>query len=81
MKLNWGIADEKENFPPFDETALCFARCFSTEYGKKVLSFLANQTKERVMGADCSSNELWFMEGKRALLAQIEHLIKKGKGE
>ena len=81
MKLSWGFTEEKVPEKSTDETALCFARCFSTEYGKKVLSFLSNQTKERVMSADCSSNELWFMEGKRALLAQIEHLINKGKGE
>ena len=81
MKLTWPFAEEKQHTIPFDENALCFARCFSTEYGKKVLSYLSGQTKDRVMPADCSSNELWFMEGKRALFAQIEYLINKGKGE
>ena len=82
MKLNWIFAPQEQTQSPLvDETALCFARCFSTEYGKKVLSYLSGQTKDRVMGADCSSTELWFMEGKRALFKQIEHLINKGKGE
>ena len=79
--MNWLFSQEKKPQEPYDENAVCFARCFNTEAGRKVLSFLQGQTKERVLGADCSSNELWFMEGKRALFAQIEHLIKKGKGE
>lgn len=81
MKLGWPFNEEKQQPKQVDETALCFARCFGSECGKKVLSYLFSVTKERVMGADCSSNELWFMEGKRALFAQIEHLINKGKGE
>ena len=79
MKISWPFNEEKKPLPVFDETALCFARCFNSENGKKVLSYLSSQTKDRVLGADCSSNELWFMEGKRALFAQIEHLINKGK--
>ena len=81
MKLTWPFGEEKTPRPPIDETALNFARCFGSDHGKKVLSYLQGQIKNRVMTAECSSNELFFMEGKRALLAQIEHLINKGKGE
>ncbi len=79
MKLGWSFLETQEIPSRTDEVGICFARCFSSTEGKKVLAYLASQTKDRFLGADATSNELWFLEGKRALFAQIENLINKGK--
>ena len=79
MKFLWSILESSDNISGREDIAQAFAKCFSSNDGKRVLSFLASQTKERFLSADATTNELWFQEGKRALFAQIEHLILKGK--
>lgn len=80
MKLGWSFLENQTPVPvAVDDVAKSFARCFSSADGHKVLLYLAGQTKERFLNATATSNELWFQEGKRALFAQIEHLINKGK--
>ena len=83
MKFGWSFMEPAQGSERAllntDEIAKSFARCFRSCDGQRVLNFLASQTKERVLGADATSNELWFCVGQRALFSQIEHLISKGK--
>ena len=79
MKFGWPFFENTMSVANFDDVAKSFAKCFSTTDGRRVLAFLSSQTKERFLPATSTTNELWFLEGKRALLAQIEHLISKGK--
>ncbi|MBR5130406.1 MAG: hypothetical protein IKV03_04195 [Alphaproteobacteria bacterium] len=58
-----------------------FARLFTSHDGKEVLSYLKHLTKERVLPASASDNELRFLEGERFLVHQIETLICQGKKE
>ena len=79
MKLGWSFFENPLSDVKTDDIAKSFAKCFSSADGKRVLNFLSSQTKERCLSATSTTNELWFLEGKRALFAQIEHLISKGK--
>ena len=79
MKFGWSFLENPQPTPVSDELAKSFVRCFSSFDGKQVLNYLCDQIKNRFLPATASTNELWFLEGKRALLAQIEHLINKGK--
>ena len=79
MKFGWSFLENSEQVSISDEVAKSFTRCFSSSDGKQVLNYLCNQIKNRFLPATATTNELWFQEGKRALLAQIEHLINKGK--
>jgi len=79
MKFGWSFLENTLSEVKADEVAKSFAKCFATADGRRVLNFLSSQTKERFLPASSTTNELWFLEGKRALFAQIEHLISKGK--
>ncbi len=79
MKLGWSFMESQSNAVTADDLSKSFARCFASNDGKQVLSYLKAQTKDRFLSAESSTNELWFLEGKRALFAQIESLINKGK--
>jgi hypothetical protein len=56
-----------------------FARCFSTEDGKKVLAHLQVMTFSRAYGPDASDQQLRYAEGQRALVANILRLIDRGR--
>lgn len=56
-----------------------FARLFSTDDGKRVLSHLQTITFQRAMGADCPASHLRYAEGQRALVATVLRLIDRGK--
>ena len=59
------------------------AKLFAYPEGPAVLSHLKHMTQERVLPPDSGDNELWFLEGQRALVALIIGLIHQGqqKGE
>ena len=57
-----------------------FARLFTTDDGKTVLTYLQNMTFARVLGADSSSELLRYKEGQRAVVATIQRLINRGNG-
>ncbi len=57
----------------------CYARIFKTHEGMLVLSHLRKITIERVLGSDSSDAALRTLEGQRALVRQIEHLIQRGE--
>jgi hypothetical protein len=79
MKLGWSFWENSSSVLNNEDVSKSFTKCFSSLDGKRVLAFLSAQVKERFLGPNSSSNELWFLEGKRALLAQIENLISNGK--
>ncbi|MBI4030571.1 MAG: hypothetical protein HY370_02750 [Proteobacteria bacterium] len=56
-----------------------FARLFSTEDGKKVLSHLAGITFMRAAAVDAADETLRHLEGQRALMATIMRLTERGR--
>lgn len=62
------------------DVELNYARCFSTESGRAVLSHLRQITIERTMGPNVTDNELRWFESQRALVRQIETLVSRGRG-
>ena len=56
-----------------------FARLFSTEDGKKVLSYLQVMGFHRAHAPECSNELLRYAEGQRAMVANILRLIDKGR--
>lgn len=57
----------------------CFARCFSTEDGKKVLAWLQVMTFQKAAGFSTPEEQLRHMEGQRSLVANILRMIDRGK--
>ena len=61
------------------EIEKAFARLFSTNDGKIVLSYLHAVTFSRAAGIDATDFALRYMEGQRSLMAQILRLIERGQ--
>ncbi len=61
------------------DTERNYARTFSTPSGVAVLEHLRNITVERVLGTDATDAQLRSLEAQRALVHQIENMIKRGK--
>ena len=61
------------------DTERNYARTFSTPSGVAVLEHLRNVTVERVLGTDATDAQLRSLEAQRALVHQIENMIKRGK--
>ncbi len=55
------------------------ARLFSSDDGQKVLSYLQEMTFQRALGASLSEAHLRYIEGQRALIANILRMIDRGK--
>ena len=53
-----------------------YARTFSTPSGRAVLAHLRKITIERVLGPNATESQLRSLESQRALVHQIENLIK-----
>lgn len=56
-----------------------FARVFSTDDGKVVLSHLQSITFQRALGPDAPDAQLRYLEGQRAMIATIMRLIRSGR--
>ena len=56
-------------------------RLANTSDGKKILEHLKSRTTNRVLAPDASTQELWYIEGQRALIAYLDNLIEQGKKE
>lgn len=52
---------------------------FSSENGKYFLDYLRSITANRVMPNDISSEQLWYMEGMRALFGIIHKRFEGGR--
>lgn len=72
------LLSEPQTLPQQDIERI-FARCFSTEDGKKVLAHLQVMTFSRAYGPDASDQHLRYAEGQRALVANILRLIDRGR--
>ena len=58
----------------------CYARCFGTPSGIRVLEHLRSITVGRTLGQNATDNELRWIESQRAMLRQIETYITRGQG-
>ncbi len=58
----------------------CYARCFGTPSGIRVLEHLRLITVGRTLGQNATDNELRWIESQRAMLRQIETYITRGQG-
>ena len=56
-----------------------FARLFSTDDGKKVLSYLQTITFQRALAPSSTDEQLRYAEGQRAMMATILRLIDRGR--
>ena len=56
-----------------------FARCFSSDDGKKVLAHLQVMTFARAHGPDISDTHLRYVEGQRALVASVMRMVDRGR--
>lgn len=61
-----------------DELAHAFARCFSSDDGKRVLQHLRALTLERVVAPSAPNAVLRHVEGQRQLVAYIGALVARG---
>ena len=55
-----------------------YARIFSSDSGKQVLSHLRSITVERILGQNVTNDELRWWAAQCALFHQIENFIKRG---
>lgn len=54
--------------------------CFSvltTEAGQKILAYLKERTSKVKFPHQATTEELWFAEGQRAVVAEMEYLAKR----
>jgi len=58
-----------------------FAKTFSCASGEFVLKHLRKITIERFLGPNATDGELRTLEGARALVHQIEQLVRRGRGD
>lgn len=72
------LLSDPQNLPQ-QEIERLFARCFSTEDGRKVLAHLQVMTFSRAYGPDASDQHLRYAEGQRALVANILRLVDRGR--
>ena len=63
-----------------EHLARAFARAFSSDDGRIVLSHLQAITFQRAFAASAPESDLRYAEGQRALVAQILRLIDRGRG-
>lgn len=64
-----------------EATARAFARCFRTTDGQHVLSHLRRVTLDRTLGPATSDAALRYLEGQRALVANVLALVERGNQE
>ncbi|MGN0919302.1 MAG: hypothetical protein ACI4OR_00875 [Alphaproteobacteria bacterium] len=56
-------------------------RLMHTTDGKMVLDHLKSRTLNRTLTPNAATQELWYLEGQRALIAYLDNLIEQGKKE
>ncbi|MCW8915044.1 MAG: hypothetical protein OQK24_04230 [Magnetovibrio sp.] len=72
-------ADIHDLAVPDRELKLAYARCFSSEQGKQVISHLRAMTLDRALGPNVSAETLRHIEGQRQLVSYICQLINRGR--
>ena len=53
----------------------------NTTDGKMILEHLKSRILNRTLNPSASTQELWYLEGQRALIAYLDNLIEQGKNE
>ena len=61
------------------QVARALTRLANTTDGKTVLNYLRQKISGRILSPQASNQELWYLEGQRALIATMERLIQNGK--
>lgn len=61
------------------EIEKCFARLFSSDDGRRALSYLQAVTFQRALAPTSSDQQLRYAEGQRAMVATILRLIDRGR--
>lgn len=61
------------------DIARCYARCFATADGARVLADLEAATLGRVLGPSADEATLRHLEGQRALVMRLRALIARGR--
>lgn len=54
----------------------CFA-LLKSESGQKILAYLKDKTSKVKFPHQSTTEELWFAEGQRAIVAEMEYLAKR----
>ena len=57
------------------EVQHAMVRLMNTADGKMVLEHLKSRTLNRTLAPDATTQELWYLEGQRALIAYLDNLI------
>jgi hypothetical protein len=60
-----------------EEAQKALSKLFTTREGKIFFSHLKQKTINRVLGANCSSDELRYLEGQRHLVNYISSIVEK----
>ena len=61
------------------QVARALVRLANTTDGKVVLDYLNQKITNRVLAPNATNQELWYLEGQRAFIATLHHLIQQGK--
>ena len=61
------------------QLARAFARCFSSDDGRRVLAHLQSLTMERSLGPDSTDNLLRHLEGQRQLVSYMTKQVERGR--
>ena len=62
-----------------NQVARALVRLANTSDGKIVFNYLNQTITNRVLAPQASNQELWYLEGQRAFVATLYHLIQQGK--
>lgn len=78
--FNRALPQEAQSIVPTrDDAPRIFARAFSTDDGKLVLSYLRATVNARVAGPDAGEAALRYHDGQRGLLQTIHTLVEQGR--
>ena len=61
------------------QVARALTRLANTTDGKTLLNYLRQKITGRILPPQALNQELWYLEGQRAVVATIERLIQQGK--
>ena len=62
-----------------DDMALCYAKCFGSAEGKRVLQHLRTITINRTLGPSVPDSHLRHIEGQRQLVSYVAALVQRGR--
>lgn len=61
--------------------AHALVRINQTPDGKLIMDYLHQKVCGRIIGPNAPTSELWYLEGQRAMIATLDHLLEIGKTE